>query len=75
MNAYTATGFLGIVEYLSGRRIYVGARPEIGDFSPEPWEGHAYPTEKAAADAVDELVRYFQVRDRSALKLLTEPCR
>lgn len=63
--------FIAAIEYPSGRRIFLGRNPHCGQFYPEDQRHRCqrYPDERTASVAIESLLSYFQIRDRSPLTL------
>ena len=67
----TDTGFISGIQYKSGRSIFCRRLPMRGEFTETPCLAHTWPDEESAADAAKQLITYFQIRNKDAIKIFT----
>ena len=69
-----STAFIAGIQYKSGRRIYCDERPDCGEFIESPALARRFPSIAPAQEALEALIRFFEIRDRSAIQTFIEPC-
>lgn len=66
--------YISGIQYPSGRRIYCDEAPERGEFIDHPQHARRFPSRDSAAQAVESLIRFFEIRNRAAIRPFVEPC-